>query len=205
MAGILKGQNSLKRKENKMRRIFKRQEGLTIIELLVVIAILGVLASIIIPSVGGVAGSSKEQSYNEDTNNIQKAVDSYYAATAELFGDADRDRLPVRATAGGKLGSGLPEASHFPSLSHSAFSGTDAYINFGYLVENITLTDPNSGKTKDVQAQLSRVPKSAGPGNVLNRAGDKYGTGHYSWYIDKYGKVHSYSQDSLYDFDGKYP
>ncbi|MBI2848989.1 MAG: type II secretion system protein [Chloroflexi bacterium] len=183
----------------------KRQEGLTLIELLIVVAILGVLASIIIPNVTGVAGTSKEISFNEDEDTIQKAVDSYYAATADLFDDASRDRLPVRAASGGKLGRGLPDASHFPSVFHDHFSGTDPYINFGYLVETVVLVDTVTGRTREFQAQLSRVPRSAGPQNILNRAGTKAGTGHYNWYIDKYGQVHAFSEDGLYDFDGKYP
>jgi len=55
------------------------ERGFTLAELLMVIAILGVLAAVVIPSVGGMYGKGTREAFETDRHTIQGAVFSYYS------------------------------------------------------------------------------------------------------------------------------
>jgi general secretion pathway protein G len=63
--------------------VFKSRNGFTLIELIIVIAVLGVLASLVIPSVIGVKKEAEETA--DDTNKIivENALERYYAKEGE--------------------------------------------------------------------------------------------------------------------------
>ena len=53
--------------------------GFTLVELLVVIVVLGVLAAIVVFSVGGINQKSKQAACNADVTSVQTAEEAYYA------------------------------------------------------------------------------------------------------------------------------
>ena len=55
----------------------KNSKGFTLIELIVVIAIMGVLTSIVTPSLIRHFGQSQEQAYRQEVAKIQSVVDQY--------------------------------------------------------------------------------------------------------------------------------
>jgi prepilin-type N-terminal cleavage/methylation domain-containing protein len=70
------------------REIQKRREsgdasefGFTLIELLIVIVVLGILAAIVVFSLTGVSGQSKEAACTSDAKSVEIAADAYQAKT----------------------------------------------------------------------------------------------------------------------------
>jgi general secretion pathway protein G len=63
-----------------MRHIRPRDErGFTLIELLVVIVILGIIAAVVVFSVGGVADKGKRSACQYDVKTIETAEESYFS------------------------------------------------------------------------------------------------------------------------------
>jgi prepilin-type N-terminal cleavage/methylation domain-containing protein len=64
-----------------MNSVWQRRdsEGFTLVEILVVIVILGVLASVAVFAVGGIADNSKKSACKADVTTVQTASDAYYA------------------------------------------------------------------------------------------------------------------------------
>ncbi len=69
------------------REIQKRREsgdasesGFTLIELLIVIVVLGILAAIVVFSLTGVSGQSKQAACTSDAKSVEIAADAYQAA-----------------------------------------------------------------------------------------------------------------------------
>jgi prepilin-type N-terminal cleavage/methylation domain-containing protein len=56
--------------------------GFTLIELLIVIVVLGILAAIVVFSLTGVAGQSKQAACTSDAKSVEVAVDAYEAANS---------------------------------------------------------------------------------------------------------------------------
>jgi len=56
----------------------KKQRGFTLIELLVVIAIIGILASIVLVSLGGARTKARDARRQSDIRQIQLAMEMYY-------------------------------------------------------------------------------------------------------------------------------
>ena len=55
--------------------------GFTLIELLIVIIVLGILAAIVVFSLSGVTGESKQAACTTDAKSVEVAADAYQAAT----------------------------------------------------------------------------------------------------------------------------
>jgi general secretion pathway protein G len=55
--------------------------GFTLIELLIVIVVLGILAAIVVFSLTGVSGQSKQAACTSDGKSVEIAADAYQAAT----------------------------------------------------------------------------------------------------------------------------
>lgn len=78
-----------------MKRWFTEHKGLTLVEMMVVLAILAVLAAIIIPAVTGTTSRSKATAQAEDINQVEQALDRFYAA------DTDGKPYPTSAPLSG--------------------------------------------------------------------------------------------------------
>ena len=57
------------------------ESGFTLIELLIVIVVLGILAAIVVFSLTGVSGQSKQAACTTDAKSVEVAADAYQAAT----------------------------------------------------------------------------------------------------------------------------
>ena len=56
------------------------ENGFTLIELLIVIVVLGILAAIVVFSLTGVSGQSKQAACTSDAKSVEIAADAYQAA-----------------------------------------------------------------------------------------------------------------------------
>jgi prepilin-type N-terminal cleavage/methylation domain-containing protein len=58
------------------------ESGFTLIELLIVIVVLGILAAIVVFSLTGVSGQSKQAACTSDAKSVEVAADAYMAANS---------------------------------------------------------------------------------------------------------------------------
>ena len=75
-----------------MRRLIERartEEGFTLIELLIVIVILGILAGVVVFSVGGITDRGTTAACKTDLSTIQVGVEAYYAKLGSYPADLD--------------------------------------------------------------------------------------------------------------------
>lgn len=97
----------------------QRIEGFTLIELLTVIAIIGILAAIIIPTVGKVRETAQR---TVDSNNLREI-----GKAAAIYATDNRDSLPN------------------PYQTNRQIAGGDSYLQwFGQLARYADLNDPNT-------------------------------------------------------------
>jgi general secretion pathway protein G len=68
----------------KRMKVGKRDAGFTLIELLVVITILGILAAIVVFSVGGIQDKGQTSACKTDTETIQTAEEANFARTGTV-------------------------------------------------------------------------------------------------------------------------
>jgi len=92
----------------KIRAAKENESGFTLIELLIVIVILGVLAGIVVFSVGGITDNSKASACKSDAKNVEIASEAYYtqqtphayAASIDALVNAKLLREPPSTTNG---------------------------------------------------------------------------------------------------------
>ena len=72
--------------------------GFTLIELLIVIVVLGILAAIVVFSLTGVSGQSKQAACTSDAKSVEIAADAYQAANDTLRAERRRSRCPATCT-----------------------------------------------------------------------------------------------------------
>ena len=68
------------------------ESGFTLIELLIVIVVLGILAAIVVFSLTGVTGQSKQAACTSDAKTVEIAADAYQAAQQHLRRPTHRPR-----------------------------------------------------------------------------------------------------------------
>lgn len=56
----------------------KRDRGYTLIEILLVVVVLGILATVVVLSVGGVRGRAEETACSSDRRQLATAVEAYF-------------------------------------------------------------------------------------------------------------------------------
>ena len=61
--------------------------GFTLIELLIVIIVLGILAAIVVFSLSGVSGESKQAACTTDAKSVEVAADAYQAQAQQHVAD----------------------------------------------------------------------------------------------------------------------
>jgi prepilin-type N-terminal cleavage/methylation domain-containing protein len=66
------------------RHLFQTAQGFTLLELLIVIAVLGVLASVVVFAVGGIAAQSAVATCRADATSVETAVQAYNVQTGGL-------------------------------------------------------------------------------------------------------------------------
>ena len=92
-------------------------EGFTLIELLIVIVILGILAAIVVFSLGGVVGQSDAAACQSDVNTIQNAI-NYFATENNGSLPAAQSDLTAASTASN--GSTITYLNAWPSATPAA-------------------------------------------------------------------------------------
>src|SRR3989344_1025914 len=111
-----------------------KRRGFTLIELLVVVAIIGILASIIMVSVGRARGKARDAKRKSDLATIQSAVEmlnddtgKYTVYASANDGWINRQRNPNPAS----FAEGLVTAGYFPAAPHDP-TRTDTPGGYAY-------------------------------------------------------------------------
>jgi general secretion pathway protein G len=108
-----KGENAMLQK---IREAKENESGFTLIELLIVIVILGVLAAIVVFSVGGINDTSKASACKSDAKNVEIASEAYFAQKGVYAAD-----IPALVTA--KLLREAPSTTNGYTVAYNGTTG----------------------------------------------------------------------------------
>ena len=81
-----------------MKFLTKKNRGFTLIELLVVISIIGILASIVLVSLGGARSKARDAQRQSDMRQISTAQEMYYNDNEAYVTAAGQDGIPAIGT-----------------------------------------------------------------------------------------------------------
>ena len=76
-------------------QIFAKKRGFTLIELLVVIAIIGILASIVLVSMGGARAKARDAKRQSDIRQVASAQEMYYGDQEAYYKAETQDGIPA--------------------------------------------------------------------------------------------------------------
>jgi prepilin-type N-terminal cleavage/methylation domain-containing protein len=102
----------------KIRAAKENESGFTLIELLIVIVILGVLAAIVVFSVGGINDTSKASACKSDAKNVEIASEAFYTQQTPHAYAASMDALVTA-----KFLREVPSTTNGYTISYSAATG----------------------------------------------------------------------------------
>jgi len=125
-------------------QIFAKKKGFTLIELLVVIAIIGILAGIVLVSMGGAKSKARDAKRQTDVRQLVTAQEMYYSDNAKYLQAADSSGTPPIGT--------YLVALHDPQCPAGACIGT--YSDYKWL-KNDACT--NAGQNYCVYAILENL------------------------------------------------
>ena len=106
-----------------------KARGFTLIELLVVIAIIGILAGIVLASLGTARNKGKDASVQESMSGMRAAMEIFYSGNSNSYGT---NTTAGACTVAGTTGSGFNDStSGMQNLTAAivAASGTNVYCN----------------------------------------------------------------------------
>jgi len=101
-----------------MQIFTKKNRGFTLIELLVVIAIIGILASIVLVSLGGARSKARDAQRQSDMRQVVSAQEMYYGDNSGYFTAVAQDEVPA-------IGIALEDPLNDPQSSTNPYKWLD--------------------------------------------------------------------------------
>jgi prepilin-type N-terminal cleavage/methylation domain-containing protein len=126
-----------------MELLIKRKGGFTLIELLVVIAIIGILAGIVLVSMGGARAKARDASRMSDIRQVSTAQEMYYGDNESYLTAGTSDGTPAIGTYLGALDDPLAPKRHYKWLDNTNCTSTEAqvYCTFATMENSGNCTD----------------------------------------------------------------
>lgn len=158
-------------------------------ELLIVLSIMGVLASIALQNVTGMASQGKDRAFIEDRGNMQKAADTYYTEYGKFY--------PTRNTLAGPT-----------TVTISAYIDFFRLLTIGKLLTPPESAGPWNNVSEDGGFGDSPFTgcSTNGNGSIATTVTRTAGSGSHSWWIDAFGRARSQNTEGQTNrCNGRYP